>query len=56
MKYIIGETYWFKNEYAGRNRQSSGTLERFIGNDRALMYNKRWGFITVTIKNLDEHN
>ena len=56
MKYTIGKTYWFKNEYAGRNMQSCGTLERFIGDNEAEMYNKRYGLIVVTIDNLDQHN
>ena len=54
-KYVIGEVYWFKNERAGRNIQSCGILESFE-NGKARMFNKRFGYIRVTIENLNEHN
>ena len=55
-KYRIGETYWAKNPMAGRNKQSCGVLIGWTADCKAILYNKRWGNIYATIKNLDEHN
>lgn len=56
-RYAIGEKYWFKNTYAGPNRQSCGILIN-IYPDRGLyvLFNERYGNITVTRQNLDDHN
>ena len=56
IKYIIGERYWVSNPKAGKNKQSSGKLIRWVNNDLAVLYNERWGFIFATLENLNNHN
>lgn len=56
MEYKFNETYWFKNELAGRNMQSSGKLVEIDKYGNYLMFNSRYGYITVTKENLDAHN
>lgn len=55
-KYVIGNIYWFKNTLAGKNSQSCGVLKGWDNEGRAIMHSKRWGYISVTLKNLEEHN
>ena len=56
-RFEIGEIYWFHNDYAvGPNMQSPGTLVGWTEEGNAIMYNKRYGKILVTGKNLEEFN
>ncbi len=55
-KYKIGEVYWASNERAGRNMQSCGELIGWTEDGLAILWNKKWGRIYATVKNLDEHN
>ena len=55
-KYIIGETYWFKNPAAGRNMQSPGVLINWTDSGLAVLSSKRYGTIYATVENLDVHN
>lgn len=55
-KYKMGETYWASNEKAGINMQSCGELVGWTDDGLAILWNKRWGKIYATKKNLDEHN
>ncbi len=54
--YVLGEKYWFRNALAGSNRQSCGTLMKVDEYGNYVMFNHRYGYITVTKDNLDEHN
>lgn len=55
-EYKIGETYYASNPKAGRGIQSCGELIGWKDDNTAILWNKRWGKIYATIKNLDEHN
>lgn len=55
-EYKIGETYWFKNAQAGPNKQSGGKLVKIDEYGNYVMFNERYGYITVTKENLDAHN
>lgn len=54
--FVIGEDYRYPHkEFTGRIT-SRGTLERFIGTDKAEMYNPRWGYAICTIEDLKTFN
>ena len=54
--YKIGEKYWASNPLAGRHMQSNGTLVGWDKYGNAILFNDRWGYLTVSIENLDSHN
>jgi len=55
-KYVVGEKYWFANPRAGQNMQSCGKLVDFDRYGNAVVFSERYGYITVTVENLDRHN
>ena len=55
-EYQFGKLYWVTNPKAGKHTQSCGELVKWVDENTAMLYNKRWGIIFATKENLDKHN